>query len=165
MTSLYNLSGEYLALASKLQDSEFDEQTIADTLEGFAGELEAKAVNVAYVVKNFDSDIEQLKQMEKQLSERRKLLESRQESVKKYLFDNMVRCGITEINSPYFALKIKKNPPSVNVLNDVDIPKDYYIQPPAPPPQLDNRKLLDDLKNGVIVNGVELKQNERLEIK
>jgi hypothetical protein len=165
MTSLYNLSGKYLALSSKLQDSDIDAQTIADTLEGFAGELEAKAVNVAMVIKNFDSDIDQIKQMEKQLADRRKLLENRQDAVKQYLFDNMVRCGITEINSPYFALKIKKNPPSVSVLNDGNIPKEYYTQPPAPPPQLDKRKLLDDLKNGVIINGAELKQGERLEIK
>jgi hypothetical protein len=40
MSTLYELTGEYLALSDMLLDDEVDEQTVLDTLEGVKGEIE-----------------------------------------------------------------------------------------------------------------------------
>lgn len=49
MTALYNLATEYRAAADRLHDIDVPEEVIADTLEGLAGEVEAKSTNVAFV--------------------------------------------------------------------------------------------------------------------
>ena len=108
--SLYVLTGEYLALSNKLNDSDLDEQAILDTLEGASGELEVKAKNVAMFIRNLESTAEQIKLAEQAMSARRKSIYNKAESIKRYLKDNMTRSGITEISCEYFALKIKKNP-------------------------------------------------------
>ena len=49
MSSIYELTGEYLELMDMLEDEEIDEQTIIDTLEALDGEIENKADNYAKI--------------------------------------------------------------------------------------------------------------------
>lgn len=164
-TSLYILTGDYLALSNKLLESDLDEQTIRDTLEGAAGELEEKAVNVAMFVRNLEAAAEQIKQARQQMDVRCKAIEAKAESIKHYLKDNMQRSGITKIESPYFALTLKKNPPSVVIDDPAAIPADYMVTPPAPPPAPDKKMIAQAIKDGFEVAGARLVQGERLEIK
>lgn len=165
MTSLYVIANEYQAMIERLENSELDAQTIADTIEGASGELEVKATNVAMYIRNLEASADAIKQAEKAMSDRRKALESKAENIKRYLFDNMKRVGVTKIESPYFALTIKKNPPKL-VIDDAGlIPGELYIYPEAPPPYPDNERIKNILKNGETVEGARLEQGERLEIK
>lgn len=163
--SLYVIANEYQAMVERLMNSELDAQTIADTIEGASGELELKATNVAMFIRNLESSAEQIKLAEKAMAERRKQLESKADSVKQYLFDNMKRTGVTKIESPYFALTIKKNPPKLVIDDAGKIPSELYIYPPAPDPYPDNATIKAMLTNGQTVEGAHIEQNERLEIK
>ena len=163
--SLYQLSGDYLAVANKLADSDMPPEVIADTLEGLAGDLEEKCTNVALFVRNLEATAESIKAAEKQMAERRKVIEAKAESVRRYLKDNMQRTGITKIESPYFALTLKKNPPSVVIDDPTAIPADYLVTPPAPPPAPDKKLIAQAIKDGFEVPGCRLEQGERLEIK
>ena len=163
--SLYVLTGEYLALSNKLNDSDLDEQAILDTLEGASGELEVKAKNVAMFIRNLESTAEQIKLAEQAMSARRKSIENKAESIKRYLKDNMTRSGITEISCEYFALKIKKNPAKLVIDDAGQIPSNLYLYPSAPPPYPDNSAIKALLTAGNEVAGAHLEQNERLEIK
>lgn len=163
--SLYVIANEYQAMVEKLINSELDEQTIADTIESASGELEAKATNVAMFIRNLEASAEQIKLAEKAMSERRKAIESKAESVKRYLFDNMRRVGISKIECPYFAMTIKKNPPSV-IIDDANlIPSQYMVTPPSPPPSPDKAAIKAALQAGEMVAGAHIEQGERLEIK
>ena len=164
-TSLYVLANEYHALAENLMDSDFDDQTIADTLEGAAGELEVKATNVAMFVRNLEASAEQIKLAEKAMADRRKAIEAKADSIKRYLKDNMQRSGITKIESPYFALTIKKTPPSVIIDDATAIPAKFMVTPPAPPPSPDKTAIKAALQAGEVVDGAHIEQGERLEIK
>lgn len=164
-TSLYALASEYEQIANKLMEMDLDEQTIADTLESVSGDLETKAVNVAMFIRNIESSAEQIKQAEKQMAERRKALENKATSVKQYLFDNMKRVEVTKIDSPYFSLTIKKNPPKLVIDDAGKIPTNMYIYPEPPAPYPDNEAIKSALKNGVEIEGAHLEQGERLEIK
>lgn len=163
-TSLYALASEYEQIANKLMEMDLDEQTIRDTLEGCTGELEVKAVNVGMFIRNLEANADQIKAAEKAMADRRKQIEKKADSVKQYLFENMKRVDVTKIDSPYFSLTIKKNPPKL-VVDDKDaLPKEFMVMPPPPPPQIDNAALKAALKNGD-VSGAHLEQGERLEIK
>lgn len=164
-TSLYALASEYEQMANKLMEMDLDEQTIRDTLEGCSGELEVKAVNVGMFIRNLEANAEQIKLAEKAMADRRKVIEKKAESVKQYLFDNMKRVEITKIDSPYFTLTIKKNPPKLVIDNPDEIPQEFIVTPPPPPPAPDSAAIKDALKKGIDVAGAHLEQGERLEIK
>lgn len=165
MSSLYELSNEYLAIQNKLIEADYDEQTIADTLEGMSGELEVKAQNVAFFIRNLESTADQIKQAEKQMADRRKALENKAATIKEYLKINMQKTGINKIECPYFAITLKKNPPAVNIFNESIIPNEYLVQALPPPPSIDKKAIAEALKLGNQVAGAELTQGERVEIK
>jgi hypothetical protein len=164
-TSLYVLTGEYLAVANKLSDADIPPEVIADTLEGIAAPLEEKATNVGCFIRNLEASAESIKLAEKQMAERRKAIEAKAEQVRRYLFENMKRSGISKIESPYFSLTIKKNPPSVVIDDENAIPADYKVTPPPPPTAPDKKLIAQAIKDGYEVPGAHLEQGERLEIK
>ena len=165
MTQLYIIAQEYKDAADKLADLDLDAQTIADTLEGLAGDLEQKATATAMVIRNMDSLAAQIKEAEAELSKRRKSLESRAQSLTKYLRDCMIHSGRDLIESPHFAIKIKKNPPHVVIDSPEMIPAEFMKAPPPPPPSIDKVAIKEALKSGAEVPGARIEQELRLEIK
>jgi len=165
MTALYELTTEYRTALAVLEESDLDEQTIKDTLEGMQFPVEEKAKNVALFVRNIEATVDSIKDAEKRMAQRRKLLENKIVSINDYLKSNMEACGITKIESPYLTLTIKKNPPSVQIERDDLIPAQYMKQPEPPPPSPDKKAIGEALKAGEIVPGCSLKTCTRLEIK
>jgi hypothetical protein len=164
-TSLYVLTGEYLAVADRLADLDLDDQTVADTLEGLAGELEVKATNVAMFVRNLEASADAIKEAEGRMAARRKAIENRADRVRHYLQYNMETTGITKIESPYFKLAIRENPPSVVIDAESLIPAAFMRQPDPPPPSPDKKALAVALKAGEDIPGCHLGHSKRLEIK
>lgn len=165
MTALYVLAQEYRDAAEKLADLDLDPQTIADTLEGMAGDLEVKATNTAMVVRNMQALALQIKEAEAAMAARRKALEARAERLTQYLLANMQHAGIQKIESPYFTLSVKSNPVAVVINEPGLIPAEFMRQPEPPPPAPDKTAIKEALKAGREVPGAHLAQGQRLEIK
>jgi len=166
LPALYTLALEYRDAAETLADMELDEQTVSDTLEAMVGTLETKATNVAMFVRNVEALAEQIKAAEKQMSDRRKGLEARAARVREYLKTNMELAGISEISCPYFKLAVRKNPPSVLILNEEQLPAEFVDLPPIPAAVPNKKRIADAIKAGQDVPGAALDQSRtRLEIK
>lgn len=165
MTTLFEIAANYRDMAAKLADLDLDETTIADTLEAEGGELQEKAQNVGFVVRNIEASAAAIKDAEAQMAARRKALENRAARLRAYLLDSMTMAGVDKIESPYFAIAIRKNPPSVEVLDEAQVPAGYFTSPPPPPPVLDRKLILAALKEGVDVPGCRIKQGQRVDIK
>jgi len=164
MTALFILAAEHRALADKLHDTELDEQTIIDTLESESGDLVEKGKNVAAVFRNLESDAKQIKEAEQQLAERRKAIEKRAESLRKYLKTNMEVAGIHKIECPWFVISIAQNPESVTVDDESLIPRDYFKEIPATF-QLDKALVKSAIKDGYEVPGAHISRGTSLRIK
>lgn len=162
--ALYEISDMYREAVDKLSDMDLPPETVQNTLEALQGELQVKATNVAAFCRNLESLAESIKTAEERMSHRRKIIENRVASIKNYIKTCMESSGITKIESPEFKLSIKKNPPSVEIVNDVIIPDRYLKYPVPPPPSLDKKAIADDLKNSVEIPGARLVQNTRLSI-
>lgn len=116
-------------------------------------------------VRNLESSAEQMKAAEAEIAKRRKAVEARANNVRKYLLDNMTRCGITKIESPYFNLAIRDNPESVVIDSEAEIPSEFLNQPETTPPTPDKKAIKDAIKAGNEVAGAHLERSKRLEIK
>lgn len=168
MTALYAITNEYLALAEKLADGDFDAQTIADTIEasGITDELAVKAQGIEHVARGaeahnlaIDAEIARLQALK---AHRVKVAAG----LRVYLLDNMQRAGIEKIECPLFSISIRKNPPSVEILDQLSLPEKYMVTPEPKPPVAapDKKAIAAALKAGEEVTGARLVQGVRLNI-
>jgi flagellar biosynthesis protein FliP len=163
--ALYTIADQYLIDMQKLQEMELDEQTFKDTLEGLSGELEVKATNVAMFIKNLEASADAIKTAEKQMADRRKSIEAKTDRLRQYLLENMQRTSINKIESPYFVLSVRNNPPAVDVINLAMIPSQYFDIPEPIALTLNKNRLKEDLKAGIEVEGARLTAGQSLSIK
>jgi hypothetical protein len=165
MTALYEIAAEYRDAATKLAELDLDAQTIADTLEGLSGDLETKAQNVAFFVRNLEATAAAIKQAEADMAARRKAMENRADGLKRYIFESMTVAGIEKIECPHFRLAIKNNPAAVDVFEPGLVPASFMRTPEPPPPAPDKTAIKEALKAGQDVPGARLTSGRRLEIK
>lgn len=163
---LYQLTSQHRALEA-LQIEETDDaalQAMYDTLDGLEGEIQAKGLSVAAYVLNVEAMATACMDASKRLNERAKRIQRRADAIRQYLHNNMEAVGLTKIESPEFTLTIRKNPPSVQIIDQDAIPQEYWVQPPAPAPSLDKRGIASKLKLGQDVPGCTLSNGTRLDI-
>ena len=169
MTALFVLTNQYLELANKLADGDFDAQTIEDTIEssGITDELAVKAQGIEYVARGalahnaaIDAEIARLQELK---ASRERVAQG----LRDYLKSNMERAGIEKIECPMFKISIKHNPPAVEILDQLSLPAEYWRTPEPKPPLAapDKAKIKADLQAGIDVIGARLIQGTRLDIK
>ncbi len=165
LPSLFVLADEYAQAAHALAQTDLDDETVRDTLEGLAGDLETKSTNVAMFVRNLEAVAEKMAEAEQNINARRKAIEKRAARVREYLKENMEKAAMTKIECPYLALTIKKNPPAVEIFTIALLPDTYMRIPPVPMPEPDKTAIKEALKAGIDVPGCKLTNTTRLEIR
>lgn len=168
MSSLFELTAQQLDLKAKLLAMNFDEETIADTLEGNSLEIRAKIESYGFVLRDRASFVDAMTAEIERMTARRKAEEKRIEKTEEWLLTSMVALGIKNIECPVFTISVQNNPQSVEIYNDKLIPAEYMKTPdPAPPPEAkpDKKAILAKLKAGEAVDGCKIVQKQRLVIK
>lgn len=165
--TLFQIAREYREVTDVLMDAGVDEQTLRDTLEGEAWPLELKAQNYGFVIRNLQATAASIKEAEEQMKARRQAIERRAANLIEFLKTGMEIARVTKLETPYFALTVKKNSPAVEVWDENQIPAEYMRTPETPPPKPvpDKRAIADAIKAGKEVPGALLAQGTRLEIK
>lgn len=113
MSSLYEITADYIQISNMMEDPELDPQTLADTMEGIEGELEDKADNYARVMKNMEADLNGIKAEIERLSTRKKTIENNIKRMKEALQFSMETTGKTKFKTELFSFGIRKNAPAV----------------------------------------------------
>lgn len=157
---LYDLTSNYALLLDQLESE--DDVNIKDTLDSIKDAIDFKAENIGKLMKSLDANIEAIKAEEKRLADRRRALENRKQGLLQYLEDSLRFAGIDKIKTPLITVAFQKNPPKVEIDEDILLDETYLVYS-APTP---NKKLLmQELKNGVEIPGVRLIQTESLRVK
>ena len=112
--------------------------------------------DLAMSVEAIETEIERL-QLLKQ--ERKSRCHRLQESVQRY----MEMAGNTEIVTDLYTVKLRKNPPKVDITDELVIHKEYKRE--VIEYKLDKKAIAEALKAGVVVDGARLIQTNRLEVK
>lgn len=146
LPALYEIAETYRQALETLGDMDLDDQTVNDTLEGLHGDLQAKGTNVAAFCLHLEAMSEAIKEAEKKMEHRRKVLSNRAENIRAYLKQCMETAGIQKIESPQFKLQIKKNPPKTVIDDESLLPAEFMKTPPPPPPIPDKKAIADFLK-------------------
>lgn len=160
---LYEISDRYQFLLNDLYDYEtgvVDETTLARLTE-LSDSMETKAINITMLFKELEASADAIEKERQNMQKREKALKNQIQSLKDYLRSNMERCEIKKIECPQFVISLQKNPCSVEISNEEDIPKEYT----KVKVEIDIAKIKNELKNGVVIPGAHLVQGSSIRIR
>ena len=175
MSTLYELTGQYLLLEDMMDDPDVDEQTLLDTLEGIEGELQDKAEDYGKVIKNLEVVAAGLDEESKRLAARKKAIDTNIDRMKKALQQSMTLTGYKKLDTKLFKFSIRKNAASVvpeltdikefiAALEDRGIDSTDYLS--YKEPTLNKTAIKEAINAGVDFSGIAyLKQSESLMIR
>ena len=123
MSSLYELTANFLTLQQMLEDPEVDSQMLADTMEAVEGELEYKADGYARIIRNMEGSIAAIKMEQERLSNKKSVLEGAIKRLKDNLQESMTLTGKTKFKTDLFSFSIQKNGGALPVVVDVPTEK------------------------------------------
>lgn len=162
MPSLYEIDGQYLQLLQMFEDGDIDEETLKDTLETIDMALEDKADNIAFILKEFDGQIDYIKAEEKRLADRRKFVEKQRDILKERLHHSFVVADKKKIKTNLHSYSVCKTAGSLIIDDEKTVPEQYFV-PQAP--KLDKETLKKDVKAGLVeMDGIYIKQGSYLRI-
>lgn len=161
MAKLYEIVGAFKELLEMASEENMDQKLISDTLEGVEFEFEEKADGYAKVVKILEGDIEAIDKEIKRLTEKKNTIKNNISGIKKNLENAMITTGKTKFKTLLFGYNIQKNPVSVSIDDENQIPKDFWIEQE---PKLDKKSLAAYLKENE-VSWAHLTQTESLRIR
>lgn len=160
---LYEMSEQYNDLLDMLQNDMENEQ-LAIMLEGMEGKIEEKIENTVKVMKSLESEGSAIDAEIQRLMKRKAVLGNNVQNLKNNVEMTMRNLNIEQVKGTLHTIGFKKNPPKLNVIRESAIPYEYYNEPVVEP-KLDRKKLLDAMKNGLLIDGVEIVQETSLTIK
>ena len=123
--TLYNITNRFTDLMDKAQNGEITEDEYNELGFEIAQELQTKGANVIGYIRNTELLIDAMKAEEKRIADIRKTGEAKLEKFKQYVLENMERLGLSKIQTELGTLSVSKNPMSVEIENEEEIPKEF----------------------------------------
>lgn len=158
--SLYAISEKFLELFDK---DDLTEEEMQEQGNELAIMLQNKAENIVGYNFTLESNKTALKQEIERLTNMYNAIDKQQEKLKKYVKSTMEKLDLPEINTTIGKIKIKKNPVSVDILDENSIDDKYYSIKTTK--TISKTKIKEDLEKGINVKGARLIQNTKIDFK
>ena len=140
----------------RLEETDIDDQTLADTVEGLTDlhEIVAAVIRSALTDEALAAGLKgRIKEMQARLGR----IEERAAKRRQLARDAMLETDLKKLTAPDFTASLRAGMPSLAVLNDKQIPETYWEPQPA---RLKRQELLAELKRGSAIPGVGLSNAE-----
>ena len=165
MSTLYELTEDYMNLLALAEDPDIDEQAFMDTLDGIEGAIEVKAEGYAKVMRQLEADAAACEAESKRLKNKAKTIDNNIKRMKQALQYAMVATGKTKFKTALFSFGIQKNPASV-VMDETyieNIPERFLIRKD---PEINRKAIKEAINNGEDIGGIaHLESTESLRIR
>lgn len=164
--SLYQLTHEYRDLLHTLSDMDIDAQTVLDTIEstGLQESIAQRTQSRVFVMRSMRAHAEMIDAEIKRLSKLKKHYEQRADALESSTLALLQSADIHVVEGDLMVVKIRSNPPSVEVFDPDQVPTEYLRTPEPPPPAPDKTAIKDALKRGIDIPGARLIQTQRLAV-
>lgn len=123
--SLYNITNKFVELMDKAQNGELTEEEYNQLGEELALELQNKSANIIGYTQNKEALIDAIDVQIKRLQELKKSEQNGLDKFKQYVKENMEKLRIDKIGTELGILSIAKNPMSVEIENEDEIPSEF----------------------------------------
>ena len=159
--TLYELKEQYQVLNKFIEDEELDRDAFKEALNQIEGSIEDKAENYIKLIKNLQSEASIFEAEAKRMKDKQEALERKAQRIKTTLDETLQELKIKKLKAGLFSIWYQGSN-SVEVIDVEKIPC-QYVMPVEP--KIDKKAILQDIKAGQIVEGVEVKQTEGLRIR
>lgn len=161
---LYDLIPAYRGVMDEIENADQEQmQMLVDTLESINASLEVKADGYARMITMLERHAEAMKAEQDRLAELAKTTQNKARYMKERLQMALEAIDKQEVRTDLFTIRIRNNPPSVDVHDPAAIPDEYQRKTIKIDP--DKTKIKAALMDGKEVPGAALMQGRRLEIK
>lgn len=159
--NLFELTENYVKFFTEFENADEVTEEMQEMADNLNVEIEEKCDNYAKMIRNLEADVEAFKNQEKIFNEKRKSAENKVKWLKQNLQASMEQTGRKKVKTDLFSFNIQKNKPTLEITNEKNIDDSYYVIER----KLNKRELLNDIKEGLIIDGVGIKQTESLRIR
>lgn len=159
--NLYQITTEMKNLTLLLEEGELTtelEQALTITQD----QLQAKAIDYAYVIRNLESDSDAIDNEIKRLKAMKEAKDKAKDRMKEAVRNAMISAGIDKIESSLFKLSLRRSE-SVEVVNIDQLPESLITVKKTV--SADKVKIKEFIKSGLTVEGAILIENYNLQIK
>ena len=158
MSSLFNISQDFKSLYILANDAENEDmEALAELFSEVETSLSYKLDNTIYVIKELDSDAEALKAEAKRLTDKARALENKGKYLKELMLGAVKASGVEKLKSDKFSYYIKRTE-VLNVVSEDNIGREFF----RIKKEIDKTVLKKAIKDGLIVDGVSIVENESL---
>ena len=126
--TLYNITNKFAELMDMAENGELTEEQYNALGEQLTLELQQKGSGIIGYTQNEEAFIEAVDFQIKRLQDLKKARQNKLEKFKQYVKENMDRLGITKMDTELGTLSIAKNPMSVEIENEEEIPEQFKQQ-------------------------------------
>lgn len=162
MSSLYNLTNDYLALQEMAQNAETaeDMKALEDTISSIADAIEVKGENYAKLIKCLDADNEGIQKEIKRLQNVKKANENLANRLKANMDESLKAIGSDNLKCGTFTFSYRKTK-SVEILDLDALPSDYKAIEYKP----DKNAIKKAINDGEPVAGAALVEKNTLQLR
>lgn len=163
MYSLYELTGAYVEILGRLDETPEDAEQIFLQLDAINDAIGDRAEAYARIVAGKEREVAAYEAEIKRLQAKKSVIERTVDRLKGNLLAAMLAADAHRIHTSIGAWALRTNPASVRVLDQSCVPAQYL----APqPPKVDKRAIMAAYKEtGEIIPGVEIVREQRVEFK
>lgn len=158
---LYQLSDKYNQLIQYMEEVDNPEE-LKDTLDAIEDAFDSKVENIVKLIRAKKAEQEAIEEEIRRLKVRAERIQKDTEWLENYVKTEMEQIGRMKVKSALFNISLRLNPPAVRIIDDSLLP-DWAISEKVTR-TVDKQSLLERLRNGEKIPGVEIVQNKHLRI-
>lgn len=159
--NLFNIQQQYLSLANQLSEGEVTPE-LEQELAINESQLQEKAVNYGYVIKQLGHEVNAVNEEIKRLTDIKKRNEKAIERMETAISNAMQLYGIEKVDSSFLKLSFRKSE-SVEIVNEAQLAPEYLTTKTTTAPN--KTAIKEAIKQGVEVEGAVLVTNKNLQLK
>lgn len=156
--NLYEIKQEFEKAIEECVDMETGEIINPTRLDELNMVLSDKRENVALYIKNLSAEAKAIDEEAKNLTNRKRVLNNKVEGLKKYLDDNLEG---HKFETAKVVVSFRKSE-QLEINSIEHIPTEYLI---SQEPKIDKVALKKSIKQGVVINGVQIITKQNIQIK
>ena len=161
---LYELTQSMEELKQLIQEGELDNDMLLSTLESVELDIETKADNICCIIKELEGNVNTLASEKERLASLSERYKKNIDQLKNYLKINLVKVGKEKLKTDRFSINVASRKPKL-VINEELLSNNYKYEETKIITKIDRDKVVDDINNGVIVDGVTIEEVKALTIR
>jgi hypothetical protein len=145
-----------------MHEEDLSDDSCMEKLGNLQLALKEKLEWLAKVIQNENAESKKFKEQADFFNEKANARKNRAERTKKFIHTFMNINNVKRLEGTHLIVSLQKNPPSVVIKNEDEIPVEYLT---IPDPVINKKKISEVLKQGIEVKGAELQQTESVRIR